>query len=75
MVQYSLTAFKWKTVRYLCGDDDSGGATRRSVLTVLAIGLAFVMGHSLTSRQASVLGQNMVGSGFAAVPGARAART
>ena len=43
---------------------------RRSVLTVIAIGLAFVAGHLLTSRQASVLGQNM-GSGFAAVPGAR----
>ena len=44
---------------------------RRSVLTVIGIVLAFGVGHLLSNRQTSVLGQNVAGNGFAAVPGAR----
>ena len=42
---------------------------RRTVLTVAAILVAFVVGYFFAVRQATVLGQARPGAGFAAVPG------
>src|ERR1051325_876030 len=53
-----------------CRIETHGGAKnmRRMMVTIGAILVAFGIGYVLAGRQAAVIGQNLPGAGFAAIP-------